>query len=79
VIQESSYETIAITIDPETLRRLDELAGMVTQVIRGPEDGLPWASAFRCDFLTIMFKASLSDCVSALSPARPEGAGGSLP
>jgi hypothetical protein len=52
---------------------------MVTQVIRGPEDGLPWASAFRCDFLTIMFKASLSDCVSALSPARPEGAGGSLP
>jgi mRNA-degrading endonuclease toxin of MazEF toxin-antitoxin module len=47
-----------------------EVLGLVTEVILGPEDGLPRTSAVRCDFLTLMFKASLSDFVSTLSPAK---------
>jgi len=47
-----------------------EILGLVTEVVVGPEDGLPRPCAARCDFLTLMFKAKLRDLVGSLSPAK---------
>jgi mRNA interferase MazF len=44
-----------------------EVLGLSTEVILGPEDGLPHVSAAPCDFLTLMFKTKLTDFVGALS------------
>lgn len=44
-----------------------EVLGLSTEVILGPEDGLPHTSAIRCDFLTLMFKSKLTHFVSTLS------------
>lgn len=44
-----------------------EILGLATEVVLGPEDGLPHASAVRCDFLTLMFKSKLTHFVSTLS------------
>lgn len=46
-----------------------EILGLVTEVVLGPEDGLPRPCAARCDFLALMFKAKLTDFVGSL-PAR---------
>ncbi len=35
-----------------------EVLGLSTEVVLGPEDGLPHVSAVRCDFLTLLFKSS---------------------
>jgi mRNA-degrading endonuclease toxin of MazEF toxin-antitoxin module len=35
-----------------------EVLGLTTEVVLGPEDGLPRTCAIRCDFLTLMFKSS---------------------
>ena len=47
-----------------------EVLGLTTEVVLGPDDGLPRTSAARCDFLTLMFKRKLTDFVATLSPAR---------
>ena len=44
-----------------------EILGRTTEVVLGPEDGLPRACAIRCDFLTLMFKRKLTHFVSTLS------------
>jgi mRNA-degrading endonuclease toxin of MazEF toxin-antitoxin module len=47
-----------------------EILGLTTEVVLGPEDGLPRISAIRCDFLTLMFKSKLTHFVSTLSAAK---------
>jgi len=33
-----------------------EILGLTTEVVLGPEDGLPRTCPIRCDFLTLMFR-----------------------
>ena len=47
-----------------------QVLGLTTEVVLGPDEGLPRTSALRCDFLTLMFKARLTQFVSTLSPER---------
>ncbi|MBN2369829.1 MAG: hypothetical protein JXO72_05025 [Vicinamibacteria bacterium] len=44
--------------------------GIGTEASLGPKDGLPHASAIRCDFLALMFKRRLATFVGSLSEAR---------
>ena len=44
--------------------------GLTTEVVLGTDDGLPYESAIRCDFLMLMFKARLTQFIATLSPAR---------
>jgi mRNA interferase MazF len=44
-----------------------QVLGLTTEVVLGPDEGLPRTSAVRCDFLTLMFKARLTQFVSTLS------------
>ena len=44
--------------------------GLRTEVVVGPADGLPADSAIRCDFLTLLFKRSLTGFVSTLSARK---------
>jgi len=44
--------------------------GLTTEVVLGPDEGLPRTSALRCDFLTLMFKARLTQFVSTLFPEK---------
>jgi mRNA interferase MazF len=48
----------------------NEVLGLSTEVVLGPEDGLPHVSAVRCDFLTLMFKSKLTNFVGTLPPTR---------
>lgn len=43
--------------------------GLSTEVVLGPDEGLPRTSAARCDCLALMFKRKLTTFVGAL-PAR---------
>ena len=47
-----------------------EVLGLQTEVVLGPEDGLPRASAVRCDFLALMFKTKLTHFVGTLGAAK---------
>ena len=47
-----------------------QVLGLTTEVVLGPDDSLPRTSAVRCDFLTLMFKASLTQFVATLSPDK---------
>ncbi len=47
-----------------------EVLGLTTEVVLGPEDGLPRASAIRCDCPTLMFKSKLTRFVSILSTTK---------
>ena len=47
-----------------------EVLGLRTEVIVGPEDGLPRESSIRCDFLTLMFKRKLTSFVATLSEVK---------
>ena len=47
-----------------------QVLGLTTEVVLGPDEGLPRTSALRCDFLTLMFKARLTQFVSTLSPEK---------
>ncbi|MBI3248304.1 MAG: type II toxin-antitoxin system PemK/MazF family toxin [Deltaproteobacteria bacterium] len=49
-----------------------EVLGLSTEIVLGPEDGLPHVSAARCDFLMLMFKAKLTHFVGTFSPDRIE-------
>ena len=44
--------------------------GLTTEVIVGPEEGVPHRSAVRCDFLTLMFKVSLGPRVGGLAGSK---------
>ncbi len=47
-----------------------EILGLSTEVVLGPEDGLPHVSAVRCDFLTLMFKSKLTHFVATLTSPK---------
>jgi mRNA interferase MazF len=47
-----------------------QVLGLTTEVVLGPDEGLPRTSAARCDFLTLMFKARLTHFVSTLPPEK---------
>jgi mRNA-degrading endonuclease toxin of MazEF toxin-antitoxin module len=47
-----------------------EILGLETEVVIGPEDGLPRVSAIRCDFLTLMFKRRLTDFTATMTPRK---------
>jgi mRNA interferase MazF len=47
-----------------------QLLGLTTEVVLGPDDGVPRTSAVRCDFLTLMFKHRLTQFVATLSPEK---------
>jgi mRNA interferase MazF len=47
-----------------------QVLGLTTEVMLGPDEGLPRTSALRCDFLTLMFKARLTQFVATLSPEK---------
>ena len=49
-----------------------EVLGLSTEVLVGPDEGVPRQSAIRCDFLTLMFKKKLTTFVATL-PARQQG------
>jgi mRNA interferase MazF len=44
--------------------------GLSTEVVVGPEEGLPRVSSIRCDFLTLMFKRKLTTFVASLPPPK---------
>ena len=44
-----------------------QILGLTTEVVLGPDDGLPRPCAIRCDFLTLMLKSKLTHFVSTLS------------
>jgi mRNA interferase MazF len=48
------------------------ILGISTEVLLGPEEGLPRPSALRCDFLTLLFKGKLTTLVGVLSPAKTQ-------
>jgi mRNA interferase MazF len=47
-----------------------QVLGLTTEVVLGPDEGLPRTSAVRCDFLMLMFKTRLTQFVSTLSPEK---------
>jgi mRNA interferase MazF len=49
-----------------------EILGLRSEVVVGPEEGLPKPSAVRCDFLMLMFKSRLTGFVSTLPQAKRE-------
>jgi mRNA-degrading endonuclease toxin of MazEF toxin-antitoxin module len=49
-----------------------EILGISTEVVIGPDAGLPRVSAVRCDFLALIFKRKLSTSVGSLSTFQIE-------
>ncbi len=49
-----------------------ETLGLRSEVIIGPEDGVPKESSIRCDFLTLMFKKKLTTFVATLAPGKQQ-------
>jgi mRNA interferase MazF len=47
-----------------------KVLGLSTEVVLGPEEGLPRVSSVRCDFLALMFKSRLTTFVAALTPRK---------
>ncbi len=47
-----------------------QVLGLSSEIVVGPEEGLPRVSAVRCDFLTLMFKRKLTAFVSSLPPRK---------
>jgi mRNA-degrading endonuclease toxin of MazEF toxin-antitoxin module len=47
-----------------------QLLGLATEVVIGPESGLPRNSAVRCDFLTLMFKTKLTGFAGELPASK---------
>ena len=44
--------------------------GLSTEIVIGPDDGLPRTCSIRCDFLTLMFKSKLTGYVSKLRGSK---------
>jgi mRNA interferase MazF len=49
-----------------------QVLGLSTEVVLGPEEGLPRVSSVRCDFLALMFKRKLTTFVASLPPRKVE-------
>ncbi len=49
-----------------------EILGLRSEVVVGPEEGLPKPSAVRCDFLMLMLKSRLTSFVSTLPQSKRE-------
>jgi mRNA interferase MazF len=47
-----------------------EVLGLATEVVVGPEEGIPHTSAVRCDFLMLMFKGKLTTPAGRLSNSK---------
>lgn len=47
-----------------------QFLGLSSEVVVGPEEGLPRVSSVRCDFLTLMFKRKLTQFVASLPPRK---------
>jgi mRNA interferase MazF len=47
-----------------------QVLGLTTEVVLGPDDGIPRTSAVRCDFPTLMFKSKLTHFVATLAPEK---------
>ena len=55
-----------------------EILGLATEVVVGPEEGIPRSSAVRCDFLMLMFKSKLTTLVGRLSGRKSDELNGAL-
>lgn len=55
-----------------------KVLGLATEVVIGPEEGIPRASAIRCDFLMLMFKSKLTTLAGRLSGAKLQELNGAL-
>lgn len=49
-----------------------EILGIRSEVVIGPDDGMPRESSIRCDFLTLIFKRRLTHFVGTLSRGRQD-------
>ena len=47
-----------------------QVLGLSTEVVVGPEEGLPRASSIRCDFPALLFKRKLTTFVALLPPRK---------
>ena len=47
-----------------------QVLGLSTEIVVGPEEGLPRVSSVRCDFLALMFKRKLTTLVASLPPRK---------
>ena len=47
-----------------------EVLGLRTEVVVGPDEGLPRRSSVRCDFLMLMFKSKLTGFVGTLTSSK---------
>jgi mRNA interferase MazF len=47
-----------------------QVLGLSTEIVVGPEEGLPRASSVRCDALALMFKRKLTTFVASLPPRK---------
>lgn len=47
-----------------------QVLGLSTEVVVGPDEGLPRVSSVRCDFLALMFKRKLTTFVASLPPRK---------
>jgi len=47
-----------------------DILGLESEVVLGPNEGLPRTCAIRCDFLMLMFKRKLTRFVSTLSRSK---------
>jgi mRNA interferase MazF len=47
-----------------------EILGLDTEVVVGPEEGIPRSSAVRCDFLMLLFKEKLATRTGRLTPSK---------
>jgi mRNA interferase MazF len=47
-----------------------QVLGLSTEVVVGPEEGLPRVSSVRCDSLALMFKRKLTGFVASLPPRK---------
>jgi mRNA interferase MazF len=49
-----------------------QVLGLSTEVVLGPQEGLPRVSSVRCDFLALMSKRKLTTFVATLPPRKVE-------
>ena len=47
-----------------------QVLGLSTEVVVGPDEGLPRVSSVRCDFLALMFKSKLTSFIASLPPRK---------
>ena len=50
-----------------------EVLELRTEVVIGPEEGVPRQSSIRCDFMTLLFKERLTSFVATLSETETAG------